>query len=204
MVGRWVLVDLGLKGVVVVMPAEDVPQRPALDSTLTGAEFSRWYWLKTELAGFARSHALVTTGSKEQLALRVEAFLDGRQQPARPAAKRTATRQLSGPVAADTAIPAGQRCSQLLRVWFEQQLGPGFTFDTHMREYFAAADGTTTLADALSCWHTTRNAPASQIGRQFELNLFTRAWFAGNPGGTREQMHTAWQLQRALPKDLRP
>ncbi|MFB9163460.1 hypothetical protein [Arthrobacter psychrochitiniphilus] len=44
-----------------MISAESVPQRPALERSLTGTEFSRWYWLKTELPDFARSYALVST-----------------------------------------------------------------------------------------------------------------------------------------------
>ena len=44
------------------MTSREHPQRPSLETALTGAEFSRWYWLKTELVAFARSHRLSTTG----------------------------------------------------------------------------------------------------------------------------------------------
>lgn len=169
---------------------------------MTAAQFSRWYWLKTELAGFARSQGLPASGGKEQLAERISAVLDGRPQPSPPAAKRS-TKQLAGPPTADRAVPKGQRCSQLLRAWFTEQLGAGFHFDVHMPDFFAAADGNSTLADALAHWQETRTASAPEIGRQFELNQFTRTWFSGHPDGTREQMHAARQLHRSLPKDLR-
>ncbi|AIY01346.1 hypothetical protein ART_1747 [Arthrobacter sp. PAMC 25486] len=185
------------------MPATDQPQRPALASSMTAAEFSRWYWLKTELADFARSQGLSASGGKEQITERISAMLDGRLQPSLPAEKRS-TKQLAGPLTVDTTVPKGQRCSQLLRAWFTEQLGPGFHFDAHMRDFFAAGDGTATLADALTHWHETRNAAVPEIGRQFELNQFTRTWFAEHPAGTREQMHAAWQVHRSLPVDLRP
>lgn len=185
------------------MNAPDPTQRPGLDSSMTAAEFSRWYWLKTELADFARSQGLSAGGGKEQIAERISAMLDGKPQPSRPAAKRS-TKQLAEPLTVDSAVPKGQHCSQLLRVWFTEQLGAGFHFDVHMRDFFAAADGSSTLADALAHWQETRTASAPEIGRQFELNQFTRTWFAGHPDGTREQMHAAWQLHRSLPKDFRP
>lgn len=185
------------------MPATDQPQRPALDSSMTAAEFSRWYWLKTELAVFASSQGLSTGGGKEQIAERISALLGGLPQPPAPVAKRT-VRQLAGSLTVDTAVPKGQRCSQLLRAWFTDQLGAGFHFDAHMRGFFAAGDGTATLADALTYWHETRSVAVPEIGRQFELNQFTRTWFAEHPAGTREQMHAAWKVHRSLPVDLRP
>lgn len=66
----------------VSQPASEVFQGPSLESSISGAEFSRWYWLKTELAVFAGSHRLSTTGGKEQLAERIVAFLGGKDQPA--------------------------------------------------------------------------------------------------------------------------
>ena len=42
-------------------------KRPQLSRELTGSEFLRWYWLKDELAEFARDLGVRTTGSKELL-----------------------------------------------------------------------------------------------------------------------------------------
>ena len=185
------------------MTFTEQPQRPALSASISAQEFSRWYWLKTELSAFARASGLPTAGGKEDLAARIGAHLDGLGQPALPG-KPPSGMQLSGPPDAATLVPRGQRCSQLLRGWFEEQLGSGFHFDAHMRGFFAAADGTSTLHDALDHRHSTRSAGATVIGRQFELNQFTRDWFVENPEGTRGQMNAAWQRHRALPKDLKP
>jgi hypothetical protein len=52
-------------------------ERPPLTDRLSGAEFRRWYWLKDELAGFARSLGVRATGSKQVLTDRISAKLDG-------------------------------------------------------------------------------------------------------------------------------
>ncbi|WP_343318087.1 SAP domain-containing protein [Arthrobacter sp. TMP15] len=72
-------------------PAGEDFQRPSLERSISGAEFLRWCWLKTELAVFARSHGLSTTGGKEQL---------------------------SEALSAATVVPEGQRWRQILRAWF--------------------------------------------------------------------------------------
>ncbi|MGO4105273.1 SAP domain-containing protein [Leifsonia sp. YAF41] len=181
---------------------DSLPQRPELSATLGGPEFARWYWTKDELAAFSRTRGLPTSGGKLVLASRIGAFLEGRAQPA--AAPRPAPgRQLKEPLSARTVVPRGQRCSQILRAWFTDQLGPGFHFDAPMREFFATGDGTATLADALAHWANTRNAEPSEIAPQFELNRFTRDWHLRNPGGDREQMLRAWKRHRSLPADLR-
>ena len=183
-----------------------LPERPPLSPSLSGSEFRRWYWLKEELQILARQLGLPATGPKEVLASRLEAFLDGRPQPVTPAPVRPAAR-LRPPLTIHTVIPAGHPCSQVLRAFFLNALGPGFRFDAPMREFFAANDGTATLAAALDHWHATRGeAPRAPkpIGAQFELNSFSRAWHRDNPAGTRQEMLAAWQTHRSLPIELRP
>ena len=170
---------------------------------LPGAEFLRWYWLKDELALFARSIGRKATGSKGLLTERIAAALDGRAF-AEPVARlpRPGT-QLSGPLAPSTRIPAGQRCSQVVRAWLAGQLGPAFHFDAAMREYFAAADGTQTLQGAIEHWKNTRDSGPQDIDPQFEYNRFTRAWHESNPGGGREDLLAAWNRYRSSPVDER-
>lgn len=61
-----------------------------------------------------------------------------------------------------------------MRRWLTAAAGPSFRFDGAMREFFAAADGYTTLGDAVVHWHRTRSEPARAIDPQFELNRFSR------------------------------
>ena len=178
-------------------------ERPALSSSLGAAEFRRWYWLKDELQAFARSQEISAAGSKEQLAERIAAFLAGTPLPPPAAPARRSRQRLVPPLTIHTVIPAGHPCSQVLREFFINALGPGFRFDAPMRKFFAANDGTATLAAALDHWHATRDAAPRPIGRQFELNRFSRDWHASHPGGTRQQMLAAWRTHRSLPADQR-
>jgi SAP domain-containing new25/Domain of unknown function (DUF6434) len=169
---------------------------------MSAEELRRWYWRKDELAPFARALGVSATGSKAEIAQRVCAVLDGGAPPAAPARRTTGT-QLRGQLSEDTPIRAGQRCSQVLRAWFTAQVGHGFVFDRPMRELIAAADGTTTLGEALHLWHATRDRPADQIGEQFELNRFTRRWYAAHPGGSRAELARAWADYRDTPVEER-
>lgn len=181
------------------------PTRPPLSAALSGAELLRWYWLKEELVAFARGNGLSSAGGKQELTARIAAHLDGRPTRAvvGPGARTPAGRQLTAPVRADTVIPPGQRCSQVLRAWFRAELGPGFWFDAAMRDFVAAADGTQTLADALAHWHATRDRGPRQIDPQFELNRFARRWHHEHPGGTHGAMLEAWRRHRSLPVEAR-
>lgn len=115
--------------------------RPPLDPDLSAAEFTRWYWLKDELADFARLLGVRATGSKELLTARIVAKLDGREFT-EPASRRSGSRQLAGALSTSTVIPAGQRCSQVVRAWMTEQVGEGFHFDAEMRAFFARSGGT--------------------------------------------------------------
>ncbi|WP_024795487.1 DUF6434 domain-containing protein [Tomitella biformata] len=187
------------------MPSHSVSpsDRPALRAELTAAEFSRWYWTKAELLSFARAAGLRTSGRKAELANRIAADLDGREPSIPLTVRPKSSRQLAPPLAPATAIPPGQRCSQVVRAWFTEHVDPHFHFDAAMREFFAAADGTSTLADAAAHWRATRDAPAPEIGAQFELNRFTRQWHLDNPGSNRADLMEAWRTYRALPIDER-
>lgn len=179
------------------------PQRPTLSPEMGGAELLRWYWLKDELTGFARSLGLRSSGGKELLTQRIVAALDG-QPFAEPAGRRAGgTAQLSGTLTASTPIPRGQRCSQPVRAWFAEQLGASFRFDGEMRAFFANTDGTQTLQDALAHHHATRGQGPQSIDAQFEYNRFTRNWHASHPDSSREGLLRAWQQYRGRPEDER-
>jgi SAP domain-containing new25/Domain of unknown function (DUF6434) len=178
-------------------------QRPVLSRELTGAELLRWYWSKDELAGFARSVGARTTGGKELLTRRLAAVLDGVPFD-EPVQKRPGgSTQLSGTLSSSTLIPRGQRCSQLVRAWFAEQVGGPFRFDGEMRAYFAAADGTQTLQDALDHYRATRGEERKPIDAQFEYNRFTRAWYERHPAGSRPELLDAWRDYRDRPVDDR-
>lgn len=182
----------------------DPSLRPPLNAAMSGEDLMRWYWLRNELTAFARDLGISTAGNKEALQARIAAQLDGRPLPARmPTGRAGPCSQLTGPLTAQTRVPRGQRCSQHLRAWFEDRLGPSFRFDAEMRRWFAGTDGTATLADAVAHWQATRGTASTQIDRQFEFNRFTRTWHATHPEGTREQLLIAWRDYRAQPVDVR-
>ena len=167
-----------------------------------GAELERWYWLRTELAQLARSRGLATSGSKAELTRRLAASLDGRALPAVPRRRPATREQLTGELTPETLIPHGQRSSQVLRAFFEREIGPSFRFDGPMRE-FVREGGGRPLGEAVAHWYATRDRPRSEIGPQFELNRFVRAWFDHHPGGTHADAVAAWRVHRSRPIERR-
>jgi hypothetical protein len=176
--------------------------RPPLTDQLSADEFLRWYWLRAELAAFARSLGLGAGGAKTELTDRIAARLAGRSVPAAVRHRRRPGR-LPEPLTPATVIPAGHSCSQQVRQWLAGAVGPSFRFDAAMREFFASADGPRTLSDAVTHWHRTRQRPERAIDPQFELNRFTRRWHLDHPNGSRRDLLTDWAAYRALPLEQR-
>lgn len=179
---------------------EHVPSRPALSTHLTESEFRRWYWLQAELAVFARELGVAAGGPKATLGDRIAARL-GKREWLEPQQARFDGGALREPLSDASVISAGQRSSQQLRAYFSERIGTGFRFDGAMRSFIAT--GGVTLGQAVQHWHDTRGSVGLPIDPQFELNRFTRAWHAGNPGGSREELLAAWANYRSLPIDMR-
>lgn len=177
--------------------------RPELGRDLSAAEFARWYWLKDELAAFARTLEIRASGGKALLSDRISANLAGQTFVEPPAAGRGGSKQLSGELTGATLIPVGQRSSQLVRAWMVTQVGTSFHFDAEMRGFFGGSDGTRTMDDAVAHWHATRDHGAREIDPQFEYNRFTRAWHAQHPTGNRDDLLAAWTDYRSRPVDDR-
>lgn len=159
----------------------------------------RWYWTRVELACIARELGISTSGSKDDLAARVEAALAGRPLPEKTTGKRC---RLDGDLTRETVIPEGVVLSRHLREWFEIELGPRFRFDRHLREFLRKGGGRT-LGEAADHYRETRDAGPSAIESQFELNRFTRLWWKANPNGMREDLKRAWSEYRDTPADQR-
>lgn len=180
------------------MPYED---RPQLVADMDPSEFRRWYWLHSELIDFARRLGVRTSGSKSALQERIAGFLAGEATEASTGRSTHAAAQLVGPLGAETVIPPGQRCSQVVREWFVEHAGPSFRFSAVLRNFFATADGTTTLGDALVAWRD--DVGERPIDEQFEYNRFTRRWWAEHAEGSRHDLLDDWRSYRATPTDRR-
>lgn len=176
--------------------------RPPLTDQLSGPELARWYWLSSELVAFARALGVATGGAKRAVTARLVAHLDGRPLPDPEPVRRLTPPPLAEPLTAATVLPPGQRCSQQLRRYLTGVIGPGFRFDAPMRAFVARGAGRT-LAEAVDHWHRTRSRAAPEIGSQFELNRFLRAWHRDHPDQTHARALDAWRAHRQLPVDAR-
>lgn len=184
--------------------------RVPLTASTTPKDFRDFYWLKTELQDFCRSQGLSTSGGKREIADRIEAFLrNGRRvEPARPTVPAApAARQFNQASAQQfslrTRVPAGFKCTQEARRFFETHVSPHFRFTVTLQEYIKAHPGIT-FAEIAEQWkreYEGRKAGTFKpaIAPQFEFNQFTRDFHADprNAGKTRADCLEAWKRTRA-------
>jgi hypothetical protein len=174
--------------------------RPGLTPRLPVSDFRDFYWLKEELAAFCRQNGLPIGGSKVELAARVEQFLTDRTilpDPGR-VKSRKAGAMMPDILTRAPLIGPNWRCTEQLRAFFVDQIGPGFHFNGIMRDLIQNGAGKT-LQDAIDAWITDRKAPReeSELAPQFEYNCHMREFFKNNPGKTRQEAIAAWKEKRA-------
>jgi hypothetical protein len=164
-----------------------------LTTKISLEDFQRIYWLKTELLEFCRTHKLSTQGGKIELATRIGEYLQsGKQQ--RPSKKPSISTKMPTQFTRATVIGVGWRCSQALRVFFQNEIGTHFHFDQVMRDFIAQGTGKT-LEEAIRLWQQPRQK--TEIAPQFEYNRHTRAFYAANPNATRQEALVAWEAHKA-------
>lgn len=179
--------------------------RPKLTKHTSIQSFKNYYWLKTELQTFCRENGISVTGSKPEIADRIEAFLKTGEikSPIRkPNVKRNI--QLLEELSLDTVITENHRCSQSVRAFFKTVI-PKFHFSTYIQNYFKNNIGKT-YRDVVDAWYEEeerKKAPTytKKIAPQFEYNQFTRDFFADpkNRGKSRTDAIEAWKKIRKLP-----
>ena len=172
-------------------------QRPILSTSLSEAEFERWYWLKAELQAFCRAQGVSAAGPKLELSARIAALLSSRpHHPPRPKPSRSAAMPSS--FTPETVIGHGWRCSQDLRRFFESHFGKSFAFNEPLRNFVKVGVGQT-LAEALALYEQSLVAGPRQIAPQFEYNNHMRDYRSTHPSSTHADAVSAWWARRGKP-----
>ena len=184
--------------------------RAELSKATRPEDFRDFYWLKQELQGFCRAQGLATSGGKREIAERIEHYLRTGQRlraATRPALETAAARRVNATPAAALAMttraPAGFRCTQEARQFFERHLGKRFRFTVPLQDFIKAHPGVSfrQIADEWQRQDALRRAGAwrPEIAPQFEYNQFTRDYHADprNQGKTHRDCLEAWNRVRA-------
>lgn len=169
-------------------------KRPPLDTSLTGEEFDRFYWLKSELVTFARSQGIGASGSKREIEERIKIYLSQGRVIKSDSPLRVD--ELRGPLSGEMQVPANQKMTAHVRDYMTGRCGDNFRFDAHMRRFFK--EGNKTLDQAVEHWFQTRDSDPQPIAEQFEYNRFVRQFYQDNPRASQKDMTKAWAEWRAI------
>jgi hypothetical protein len=108
--------------------ASGVDKRPELTRKLSSQGFREYYYLKSELMVFCRKEQMSASGSKVELADRIEAYLrtGKRTAAAKPIAGKSSGCPEISPV---SVIEENFRCSERHRDFFKSAIGGSFKFN---------------------------------------------------------------------------
>lgn len=179
--------------------------RPELNKNMKIEEFKDFYWLKKELQEFCQKNGLSKSGSKLEIADRIETFLrTGDIKKPEKLDYRTKKFKHTGQLSLDTVITEHHRCSQEVRAFFKEII-PNFHFSTYIQTFFKNNVGKT-YRDAVKAWYAEQERKKDpsykkQIGPQFEYNQFIHDFFQdpNNKGKHRNEAIKEWNRIKNLP-----
>lgn len=179
--------------------------KPYLKKGISLKDFKNYYWLKSELQIFCKENGLSQSGSKLEIANRIEYFISTGEikSPIKKVNKKIKKNEL---LSLDTIISENHRCSQNVRYFFKSII-PNFHFSTYIQDYFRNNVGNT-YQDVLNAWNEEElrkkeKSYKKEIGVQFEYNQFIRDYFADekNKNKTRKDAINAWNEIKTIPGD---
>jgi hypothetical protein len=166
------------------------------------ADFTNYYWLKADLAKFAKELGLPTHGTKPELSARIERRLRG--MPDSPESKprlSKALRDSDKPLTRDTPV-VNYRSDAKTRAFFMSQIGPEFHFTYHVNQFRIAHEGLV-YGDLVDEWIAERDRRRSDgykapIAEHGKYNRFIRDFFAdeANEGKSLRAAAVAWNAIR--------
>ena len=180
--------------------------RPELNDKISIDAFISFYWLKEELTAFCKIKGINATGSKVELAERIESFLSTGKIPV-PANTKT-NKPIStfnwntAVLSLNTTLTDNYKSTENVRAFLTSQVGKHFHFTVDFMTWAKQNKGKT-LADAINEWNRQYNLKKdknykSEIAPQFEYNRYMRAFLADNPDKTTKDAMMFWKLKSAL------
>jgi DNA gyrase inhibitor GyrI len=183
-----------------LLPLSGVNKRPELTRGLSSQSFREYYYLKTELMEFCRKEQMSASGSKAELADRIEAYLKTGERIA--AVKSIAGKSSDCPeMSPASVIEENFRCSERHRDFFKSVIGNSFKFNVEFQIWLKTNAGKT-YADAVSAYKEIaekKKTTVTEIGGQFEYNAYIRAFFEANKGRSLAQAIACWKHKKSLP-----
>lgn len=179
--------------------------RPNLSKDISIESFKNFYWLKEELQAFCRQNGLSVSGSKIEIADRIETFL--RTGEIKKPTRQSKVNNKAEPqmdLSLNIVITENHRCSQDVRAFFKTVI-PKFHFSTYIQNYFKNNVGKT-YRDVVDAWYEEeerKKDPSYKkiLAPQFEYNQFIRDFFSdpNNRGKSRDEAIELWNNIKKLP-----
>jgi DNA gyrase inhibitor GyrI len=183
-----------------LLPLSGVNKRPELTRGLSSQNFCEYYYLKSELMEFCRKEQLSASGSKAELADRIEAYLQTGERIA-TTKPRVGKLSICPEMSLTSVIEENFRCSERHQGFFKSVIGNSFKFNVEFQNWLKTNTGKT-YADAVSAYKEIaerKKTTTTEIGRQFEYNAYIRAFFEANKGRTLAQAIVCWKHKKSLP-----
>ena len=177
--------------------------RPTLNKEISLKDFRDFYWLKKELTDFCRNVGIPTSGSKTELAQRVEYFLthgaikniESKPQP------KSKFDWKNAPLLLSTEITDNYKNTENVRSFFEKEIGKSFKFNVKFMNWMKVNIGKT-LGEAIKKWKQIKqdqkeNIQPKEIAPQFEYNTYLRDFLADNPKSNRKIGIAFWKIKKS-------
>lgn len=177
--------------------------KPKLTKQIALADFKNHYWLRTELAKFCKANGLSTVGLKQELVLRIEAFIITGYK-IKPKINKPVARDSYQPIKINTFVK-NYNNDAVTRQFFVKHIGGHFHFNAYLRQFTNKNNimPGLTYGDLVKGWLTEESKRAnphykSSIDKQFEYNQFVREFFANEKGKSHADVIKAWKIVKAL------
>lgn len=193
----------------------DVSQRPVLTTYIEIDKFKAFYWLKEELLKFCQEQNLSTSGSKAELAQRIELFLQNGSKSSleknnsknAPGKNNRSAKVKTSDLRLEAILTENYKSDEIRRAFFKSIIGAHFRFTTGFMQ-FCKANPQKTYREAVEFWQTEQAAKKNKtqqtvIAPQFEYNQFIRDFLTANKGSSLKQAISAWKVAREQPGSRR-
>lgn len=157
--------------------------------------FENSYFLKAELIAFARKEKLQTTGSKSDLTKIIIHYLKSGE---RLRLQKEKHKDKDENLTLDSIITLPLTYSQKKRVFFKKHLGSRFSFFVPFQRWMKENAGKT-YRDAIEAYPKIleeKKKGSAKIDKQFEYNIYIRAFFADNKGKSLQEAIKCWNYRK--------
>ncbi len=176
--------------------------RPELNKIIPLNDFQNFYWLKSELVSFCKTHGISAAGGKIEITGRIEHFL-ATGEIVGAAGKPIPTSKFdwnNSVLNLNTKLTDNYKNTENVRAFLTLHIGPHFRFNTEFMKW-AKSNAGKSLADAIDEWNRIymrrkNKGIKSEIAPQFEYNRYIRDFIADNPGHTLASAISFWKLKR--------